>query len=387
MKVVIFQCHPLDMLPPLISIMRILRVLNVDIYYVGITKTDTAVKALMELGVDYSLYGWSIVSFREHPFIRLWQKLTAFVRPFLFRRWAWKEIGNVANDCDNVVLWTQSMNSASILGNRALIFGNRHIVSLYDLGDEYGKDLCGFDMARLYESATLVECEYNRAHILMAEKRLGRIPFVLPNKPYGHPRLRNLQIEDCTVEDIVRSWGNRKVFLYQGALASDRGELLDVLEWLCDSFPDLVVAVMGNKNAIVDKLSARHSNFSYVPFVAPPHHLEVTSHAHIGIAIYKGTAAHGLSPLNAVYCAPNKIFEYSGFGMPMLCNDIPGLRYTVGESDAGICVETINRESVVAAARMLIDKYEEYSKNAIAFFESVDTVQIVKDILDFGGRK
>lgn len=383
MKVVIFQQHPLEMLPPLISLIQILKDLQIEVLYIGLTDTISARSILDRIGIRYFIYPWKIILFREHPFVRIWRELTKPIRHLIFRRWAWRKINAFVKPDDDVVLWAQSMISAAILGDRTLVFNRRFVVTLFDLGDMYGSEFSGFSVQKMFASATIVECEYNRAHILKAEQSLSQLPFVLPNKPYGHPRQRNMEIGNQTIDDIVRFWGDRKVFLYQGSLSADRGELLDVIEWLCEEFPDAVVAVMGQKNSMIDRLITKHANFSHVPFVAPPHHLEITSHAHIGIAIYKGSNAHGLSPINPVYCAPNKIFEYSGFGMPMLCNDIPGLRYTVGLAGAGVCVEELTRKTVVSAAKALFENYESYSVNATHFFDSVDTVSIVKKILSY----
>ena len=383
MRVIVFQQHPLDILPPLISLMRILLNLGHDVWYVGLSDTKASFQILEEIGVPHRIYNWPIVKFHDQPFVRLRQKLLAPISHFIFRRWAWEQIKPLMDETDESVLWVQSMNSASILGNRILPLGKRCIVSLYDLGDEYGRDLPGFDIKALYKSATLIECEYNRAQILMAEKGLDRVPFVLPNKPFPHPRTRDINVLDPAVSAIVRSWKGRKVFLYQGALQSDRGDLFAILCWLCEALPDSVIAVMGQKNSMVEKMLKEYDNFSFVPFVPPPHHLEVTSYADIGIAIYKGGSVYGLSPLNAIYCAPNKIFEYTGFGMPVLCNDIPGLRYTIGVSQAGICLEDISQDSVCGAARRLIAEYDLYSGNATKFFESVDTIGTVKSILNY----
>lgn len=383
MRVVIFQQHPLDILPPLISLMRILRKMDIDVWYVGLTKTTAATRILEEIAVPCCLYLRTAVRFREHPFIRLWQKLTSPVCHWVFRRWAWKRIEPLLAGSDDAILWAHSMNSASVLGNRALRLGHRYVVTLYDLGDEYGRDLPGFDIKALYETATIVECEYNRAHILMAEKGLMRLPFVLPNKPFAHPRNRNLDVADVVARKAIERWRGRKVFLYQGALQSDRGDLFKIIRWLCEALPEVVVAVMGQKNEVIDQLLDRYDNFSFVPFVSPPRHLEVTSHAHVGIAVYKGGAIYGLSPLNSVYCAPNKIFEYTGFGIPILCNDIPGLRYTIGLADAGICLEDISRETVCAAAKKMMAEHDFYSDNATRFFESVDMIRLVGKILDY----
>ena len=384
MKIILFQQHPLEILPPLVSLMRILKAHKHDVYYFGLTDTPNSRKILEEMGVCYRIYPWKVILFREHPCERIWRELTKKVRHLIFRRWAWRQINRIleVNDAE-VLIWSQSMISAAILGDKTLRFGRRHIVTLYDLGDEAGKKLSGFSIDALYRSATLIECEYNRAQILMAEKQLEKMPFVLPNKPYLHPRTRNLPIKDQAAAKVVESWGERRVFLYQGALQQDRGELCKLIELLCRRCPKSVVAVMTRENEITRMLTEKYANFSVVPFVAPPHHLEVTSHAHVGLAVYKGGAIYGLSPLNAIYCAPNKIFEYSGFGIPMICNDVPGLRYSVGFAGAAHCLDAITDESVATAVSDVVDHYDDYSRKATEYFDSVDLNEIVKSILNY----
>ena len=115
--------------------------------------------------------------------------------------------------------------------------------------------------------------------------------------------------------------------------------------------------------------------------MTPPSHLTVTSHAHIGIAVYNASTFGGLSPLNAVYCAPNKIYEYAGFGIPTLGNNNPGLIYAIEASRAGECVREMKEKAIVAAAKKILENYESYSVAAKAFFDAVDMPTLIKTIL------
>ena len=381
--IVFVQERPIEILPPVISLLRILKDLGEEVAYFGMTRTRTGLGILEELGVRYEIYPFELVGFRSNPFRRCWQKATQWIRPYLFRSWIWKRIRRLSIGEKDIVLWSSEMRTAAVLGDRALKFGKRHIQSLYELGDEAGKDYLGFDMDRLYATATLIECEYNRAHILKAEKGIDRLPFVLPNKPYAHPRKRAIPISDVKAAAVVESWKGKRVFLYQGGIQNDRGHLLRLIESLCESQPDAIVAIMGRSSPLVDELARKYKNVSYVPFISPPHHLEITSHADVGIAYYQGGAIWGLSPLNPVYCAPNKIYEYSGFGIPLICNDIPGLKYTIEQYHAGICLDDITNESVSAAAQTILSRYQEYSDNAQNFFDAVDVASEVKKILAY----
>ena len=87
--------------------------------------------------------------------------------------------------------------------------------------------------------------------------------------------------------------------------------------------------------------------------------------------------------MNPVYCAPNKIYEYSGFGIPLICNDIPGLKYTVEQYHAGICLNDITKESVSLAVQGILSDYQEYSDCAQKFFDAVDLATEVKKVLAY----
>lgn len=381
--IVFVQERPIEILPPVISLLRILKDLGEEVVYFGMVRTRVGLGILEELGVRHEIYPYELVRFRSRPCRRCWQKATQWIRPYLFRAWIWKRIRQLSIRDDDVILWSSEMRTAAVLGNRALKYGKRHIQSLYELGDEAGKNYVGFDMNKLYATATLIECEYNRAHILKAEKCIDKLPFVLPNKPYAHPRKRAIPVSDARAAAIVDSWKGKKVFLYQGGIQNDRGQLLRLIESLCESQPDAIVAIMGRPSPLVDELTRKYANISYVPFVSPPYHLEVTSHADVGIAYYQGGAIYGLSPLNPVYCAPNKIYEYSGFGIPLIFNDIPGLKYTIEQHRAGICLDDITNKSVSLAVQTILSNYQEYSDNAQKFFESVDITAEVRKILAY----
>lgn len=387
MIVFVFR-DPIQGLPPAISLLRLLKDAGEKVAAIGLCQDKTTMSILSEVGVDYRLYSYRIVKFRESPYYRIWQKLTQRIRPYLMRRWAWRQIDEIVKRESDAILWSIEMPATAILGDRALSYGRRHVVSLYELGDERGKFLRGFDIDKMYRTATLIECEYNRAHILTAEKGLERLPFVIPNKPYAHTRKRMAPVTDPRAAEVVKTWAGKKVFLYQGVLMNDRGSLLVLIEKVCRLFPDGVVAVMGRENQVTRRLQQQYSNFSFVPYVAPPHHLEVTSHADVGIAYYEGGSVFGLSPLNPVYCAPNKIFEYAGYGMPVLCNDNPGLYYSVVQNGAGISLPSFEDEVVRSAIRALLDDYDRYSAQATKLFESVDLERLVRQVIAFArGRE
>lgn len=391
--IIVSMYHPLELCPPVASLIRQLLELGENVAFIGGAYTKSTRALLDEIGIPYWLFErWPCVRFREHPFWRLWFEVTKKYRSSnlhcrILRWWLWRSVRKASRgNEDGIVLWSCNTLISSYFGDAALQYGKRHIQLITELGEELGKNRPGFDLQASYETSTLIQCEAMRAKIMAQDCHLPRVPFVLPNKPYGHPRSCCMEVSDAVAAQIVSKWKGKKVFLYQGSLLADRQGIADVLAWLAEAFPDAIVAIMSPRNVISETLKNRFSNVDVIPYIRPPHHLEVTSHATIGIAIYAGKTLPGISPLNALHCAPNKIFEYSGFGIPLLCNGVPGLKDSVGKASAAVCIDDLNRENVIAAARKLLENYDEYSANAVRFFESVDMKKLTKEILDFARR-
>ena len=104
-------------------------------------------------------------------------------------------------------------------------------------------------------------------------------------------------------------------------------------------------------------------------------HLQITANAYIGLVFYRD------DQLNKVFCAPNKIFEYSFFGVPIIANNLPGLKNTIGKANAGICVE-FTYENIADAFEIIENHYEEISINGVNFYNSVDNVSTINKIVE-----
>ena len=86
--------------------------------------------------------------------------------------------------------------------------------------------------------------------------------------------------------------------------------------------------------------------------------------------------------MNHLFCAPNKTWEYSGFGIPTLGNDLPGLEYSIGSAGAGRCVDFDDKDAIIEAIKDIDNKYEEYSSNATKFYNSFDVGTSLKSITE-----
>lgn len=368
--VIVIQYKKLEFLPPVMALLLALKAVGRTVHFIGVS--SEAGEAFLcrndiphtFLPYDYSLYiNNSLMTKVTHRLARAW-------RFYPCRGALARAIDAVAakNGGGAPTLWFVDTQSAALLGNR---FGRypRRLVSIFELAEDNGRKWWGFDFGRFLRSTTVVVPEYNRAHILKEHYGLNSLPCVVANKPSGHPRTTDcpLTFEAQKVFDMI---GNRPVFLYQGVWTSDRADVGRILETIARCRPNYCVLTLPGNEA-VKKLLAPYSNAFTLPYIAPPNHLAVTSRATVGIAVYNASGQTDLQRLNAVYCAPNKIYEYAGFAIPTLGNNIPGLKYTVEVAGAGVCCD-IDEASILAAADRLVSNIDLYRKNATRFFDETD---------------
>ena len=217
-------------------------------------------------------------------------------------------------------------------------------------------------------------CEETRAYVMKDAWALDKLPYVLPNKPYSINITKNAIPSIQETKDILAKLGNAKYIVYQGIFQNIE-YISAVAKALKKEFPDFYFVLMGlDRNNVIPSIKKLNPNIIYVPYIPAPKHLEITSHAYIGLLFYE--PFH----LNRAFCAPNKIYEYSSFGLPIIGNNIPGLKNTIGTAHAGLCID-INEENVINAIKYINEHYEEISNSAYDFYESTDNVEVVNQII------
>ncbi len=107
-----------------------------------------------------------------------------------------------------------------------------------------------------------------------------------------------------------------------------------------------------------------------------PGYLSVTSHAHVGVVNYSHLN------LSMVFCAPNKVWEYTGFGTPCLCADLPGLALSVGAAGAGVCCDMSDQASIGTGLEELHGRWSAASQAATRFFDAIDCRDIVARVVE-----
>lgn len=377
--VIVVQYKRLEFLPPVMALLLTLKENGRRIHFIGV-HSKAGEDFLKKNDIPYDFLPYKYELYLNNSLVtKITHRIDRAVRFFPRRR---ALVATVAR-CEKTfgekpTLWFADTQSAGLMGDAWCNYPHR-IVTIFEMAEQGGRNWLGFSFDAFLRSSTVVVPEYNRAHILKEHYRLSSLPRVVANKPAGHPRTVSGKLT-ADAQAVFQKIGDRPVFLYQGVWTPDRADVGMILETIAKERPNYCVLMMPASPA-VEKLLAPYPNAFALPYVAPPNHLSVTSRATIGIAVYNASGKTYLQRLNAVYCAPNKIYEYAGFGIPTLGNNIPGLRYTVEAAGAGICCD-IDEASILKAADDLVADLPMYRENANRFFEATDLNQQVNEVLN-----
>lgn len=304
-----------------------------------------------------------------------------FYRMYQIRDAIWNIIDNEYDK--NSLIWVVAEESVKHLGNQ--ILKRNYILHLLELNEGIyyisGNPILKLNYKKIAQNAkVVVEAEYNRAHITKAWWNLKKIPMVLPNKPYNKMSIqKNAQITSRSdVRILMDKLKDKKIILYQGNISKERPlrEYVKAVGELGNEYA--FVMMINGENPYVD---LKYDNFYCIPFVKPPFHLEVTSHAYIGILSYT-PIKNSYSILNTLYCAPNKVWEYAQFGIPMIGNDLPALKSMFLEYHNGISLQKMKKDEIKKTIKKIEMDYKQYSNYSQIFFNSVDIKNIVHEILE-----
>ena len=308
-------------------------------------------------------------------------KTSAFMKLkdlFTIRKNIWKYIDTHYDD--ETLLWVMSNITIKHMGMKLLDYRyNLHLFELVEDVFYIGKFTFDLSLEKLTNAAhKVIVCEYNRAQITKSWFKLLKLPLVISNKPMPNKFKRNSEITRSeNAKSIIKELNGKKIILYQGVVDIERPiePIAQAVEELGEEF---VFMVMTGSNC--EHLN-KYKKTIVMPYITAPFHLEVTSHAFVGILIYTSVYGTFTSPLNSIYCAPNKIYEFSQFGIPMIGNDIPGLRYTIDYNHMGVCVSEMNPYSFAKAIHDITQNYDLYSKNAVSFYNSDNRQEVIIEAL------
>ena len=268
-------------------------------------------------------------------------------------------------------VWMASADATLALGTELLKYPYiLQIMELYDTEPRYRENLRVF----MRNAKLVIVPEEVRAHVFRAWYQLKETPIILPNKPYYHPRKRNLPITNpSAAAAFAKIPKGSKIVFFQGRVGKER-DIKPIAKAIKELGGPWVLAV---QCPACDRQFVEEDLIYYIPFVPAPCHLEITSHVDIGLVAYNHIH------LNNEFCAPNKIYEYSGFGIPILANDVYGLVNTIEKYHAGelLNIDCFTLEDFKNALQKIQKDEVYYQENATRMFDAVNLHDIFVKIL------
>lgn len=213
--------------------------------------------------------------------------------------------------------------------------------------------------------------EENRLWIAYFMGKLRRKPLLLPNIPFLYFDL-SAEMPKEILE--IRNKG-KKVLLYQGNINFERrclNELLTSISLVPESIALVIIPVPHTPFGLIKKLTEKIEELNISSQVViiepkmPPHHLNYVKHADVGIGLYRPIT------LNQVYAAPNRLFEFTKFSVPLILPDFPAFKALSSIYKDGILV--VDPESPREIAKIITGIFEpshlnEGKEQAKLFFE------------------
>lgn len=382
MKILIVSIFRLESFPPILSLIYDLTDLEYDVSIIttGITKENKDLlenKNINVFTINTKMHSTAQAikpSFsKQNIFSKIYfskrlSKVKAcflkLVKKFLYVQLTknfMKKIKKISFD----YIWFSDIDTANLFKNK--LNNMKYIISVQELiVDRKYKTI-------LEEANQLFVPEETRSFIIRSSYNLKNSPVVLPNKPYDF----RIIAQDKNI--LPKEINDRKIILYQGLFSKERNLMpfVNAIKELENKFVFLLqINTLSSNKEQYDYIS-NVKNVFVVPTLPAPQHLSITQSAYIGIVTYYH------KDLNNEFCAPNKIFEYSKFGLPMISNDVAGLLNTVGKYNAGICLnlDMASTQDIKNAILKIDENYEYYSDNSKKLYESVDRKKILKKVL------
>lgn len=370
-KVLIIHKNTIEKEPPTQMVIQHLLDLGVSVKLVTLGINDYWKKDFENKGVEFKdLKLGSFVDLKKRSFSK---KISTWLK---YRKEVLKELSQPENK-DSIVWFVNADSIAPLLFSN--IFNRikyvMHILEMYDNTSFYKYVLNKY----INTSTRLIVCEENRAAIFNIWFKPKIYPVVLPNKPYklldnkeSLPFLKENYPD--LYDSLIENKG--KIVLYQGLISPER-DLSFILKAINELGEDFIPVIMGKDFGMLDRYKKVCPRLVHISYIPSPHHLYITSLARIGILIYDPIS------LNQIFCAPNKIFEYAGYGVPMIGNNIPGLSTPFQKFGCGKIFSTSNDISEIKQMILEIDKnFGQYSKKSEKLFDAVDNKIIIKTVLE-----
>lgn len=265
-------------------------------------------------------------------------------------------------------IWIGSLDTINLCIGLGVFNRAKYICHIHELYDT-NRIRLSLSKRFIQGAYKVVVPELNRARILQVWLELKEQPIVYPNKPWTHPRQKYMKPTTELTKKILSEFDySKKIIIYQGHIGRDRS--LNSIIQAIEDMDNVEFWLMGRDHNYVNELLAMSDKVKYLGFIPAPYHLEVTSYADIGIMSYD------LINLNNLYCAPNKVWEYLGFDLFFICNQVGSL----DEFNASGCCKLIDFSNV-PLIRSVIENEIIKSHNFLEIYNKVNLKVILDGII------
>lgn len=347
--------------PPVLSVLMHLSALKFRVHLITCGISDEVRERLEAMGICIHVL----------PYSSGGNKFKKIVDYISFRKKAYDIINQIYKE--DSLLWIESGYTIVALGKRVNKY--KFVLQIQELHEN--DPLTLHAIGKVIHSAKAVFMpEYNRCVLYQLKYRLRHRPILLPNIPAFLPLEKDLERYINKYNEYLQKIKDKIVVVYQGyIIGADRplDNYVRALKELGDKYQLVLIGKAGKE--LNDYISIL-PDLIHVDFVPSPEYLFFTKNAHIGIVSYDPMI------LNNAYCAPNKVFEYSNYGLPMIGNNIPGLKGLIEYYNAGKLVDEHSVEDIRNQINDIVDNYDYYSQHSRSLLSQFDNKETIWNVLD-----
>lgn len=378
MKHVISFFNDIKMYPPIISVIKALRNRGDDVIVIGYCSSDEIKKNWAANGVLYKEVIQDNV--KSNAVFKLFKL-------FKYKIKTQRIIKEVNND-NQALIW---------------IYGARNAWLLHGLFDKYKCLFYLFEMPEFNipfrfkllsplvdyfslanKAAGVICCEYNRAKITQSYFGLKKEPYVFKNKPNIDICLEQIPDLEKINEKLARIISGKKVVLYQGIFNYPERKLSELCEAINLLPQEYIIVLVGDRGVSGDVLKLKYESerVVFVDFMTFPNYLSLTKRAYIGFLTYNSKPMDLYQTLNTLYCAPNKIFEYSMCDLPVISNDLPAMREIFDKYKFGVAVNELSPNKIAKAIIEISKDYNSFRIECSGFVNSFDLDSSLNNMIE-----
>lgn len=258
-----------------------------------------------------------------------------------------------------------------IYGKKCKYIYDAHELFMYQEGQKYSVvDRIQYHYEHLsIKKSDLVFCaEEKRAELMVNYHKLNNKPTVIRNISYLPEILddsfknEHLEFFDITATSVV----------YAGGMLAGRrlDKLIDAVNQVGKDYKLMLIGDGPAYDSLSKKIDSLNNKNICICKALPYAKL---SAALINFDI--GYLYYGTSDYNNLYCAPNKIYEYAGIGLPILANENPTVKKIITEENLGVCTDDF-----VSGLKIMNTEKDSYA-DALAEFVKNNSAEKEKELL------